>query len=114
VKSCLRPRFRWILIFLVPLLAVILSLFDDPYSYSLYPSSLFFTVSIFSVLPLATLEWYYAYIGRVEKKKLFLVFSIGIVATVGSAYHTTVLIPVGLCDPECLEGASPCHGIIPS
>jgi len=107
VKSSLKTRFRWILIFLVPVLAVILSIFDDPYSYSLYPSSLPFTVSIFSVLPLATLEWYYAYIGRVEKKKLFIVFSIGIVATVGSAYHTTMLTPVGACDPGVSGGGFP-------
>ncbi len=99
VKSSPRSRFRWILIFLVPVAVVILSLFNDPYAYSLYPSSLFFTVSIFSVLPLATLEWYYAYIARVEKKKMFIVFSIGIIATLGSAYHTTMLMPVGPCDP---------------
>ena len=107
VKSSPRTRSRWTLILLVPVVAGILSLFSDPYSYSLYPSSFPFTVSVFSAMPLATLEWFYAYLGRIQKRKLFLQFSIGIAATVGSAFHTTMLMAAGPCDPGVSGGGFP-------
>ncbi len=107
VKSSPRTRSRWILIFLVPVVAGILSLFSDPYSYTFFPSSFLFTVSIFSVLPLATLEWYYAYSGGVRMRKLFLLFSIGIAATFGSAFHATMLMAAGPCDPGVSGGGFP-------
>jgi hypothetical protein len=107
VKSSPRTRSRWTLIVVVPVVAGILLLFGDSYGYSLYPSSFPFTVSVFSVIPLATLEWFYAYSGRVQKRKLFLLFSIGIAATVGSAFHSTQLMAAGPCDPGVSGGGFP-------
>jgi hypothetical protein len=83
-----------------------LFLFNEPFSYSFYPSSLF-RVYAFFVLPLATLEWYYAYSGRVQTRKLFLLFSIGILATVGSAFHNTILTAAGPCAAGVSAGGFP-------
>ena len=94
-----KTHVRWILILLVTVVAGTLLLFDNPYSYSLYPSSPFLRVYTFLVPPLATLEWYYAYARRVEKRRLFLLFCIGIATTVGSAVHSTLIVAGGLCDP---------------
>jgi len=98
-------HFRWILILVVPVVAGTVFLFNNPYSYSSYPSSL--SVYAFLVLPLATLEWYYAYSGRVRTRKLFLVLSIGIATTLGSALHTTLLTSAGPCAPGVSGGGFP-------
>jgi hypothetical protein len=84
-----------------------LFLFNNPYGYSFYPSSLFFGVYAFLVLPLATLEWYYAYSGRVQTRKLLLLFSTGIVATAGSAFHTTQLMAAEPCAQGVSGGGFP-------
>src|SRR2546427_12812906 len=102
-----RTHFRWILILLVPVVAGTLFLFSNPYSLSFYPSSLFFEVYAFLVLPLATLEWYYAYSARVQTRKLLLLFSIGIATTLGSAFHTTLLMAAGPCAPGVSGGGFP-------
>jgi len=84
-----------------------LFLLNNPYSYSFYPSSLFFGVYAFLVLPLATLECYYAYSAQVQTRKLFLLFSIGIATTLGSAFHTTLLMVAGPCAAGVLGGGFP-------
>jgi len=99
VQPSPKTHVQWILILLVPVVADILLLIDNPYSYSLYLSSAFLGVYAFLVLPLATLEWYYAYAGQVEKRRLFFLFSIGIATTVGSALHSTMILAGGLCYP---------------
>ena len=100
-------HFRWILILLVPVVAGTVFLFNNPYNYSFYPSSLFFSAYAFLVLPLATIEWYYAYSGRARTRKLVLLFSSGILATVGSAFHTTLLAAPGPCNVGVSGGGFP-------
>lgn len=107
MQSSPKTRFRWILILLVPVITGALLVFNNQYSYSFYLSSFFFRVYVFSVLPLATLEWYYAYSGRVQTRKLLLLFSIGIAATVGSAFHSTLLMATGPCVPGVSGGGFP-------
>ncbi len=61
----------------------------------------------FLVVPLATLEWYYAYSGQVQTRKLFLLLSIGIVTTLGTAFHTTLLMVAAPCAPGVSGGGFP-------
>jgi hypothetical protein len=108
VKPSPGTHFRWILILLVPVVAGSLVLLSNLYNYSFYPSSHFFiSVYAFLVLPLATLEWYYAYSGRVQTRKPILLFSIGILATVGSAFHNTLLTAAGPCSEGVSGGGFP-------
>src|SRR2546426_10502463 len=106
VRSPTRDHFRPRLI--LPLLAAsgILFLLSYPYSPALYSSSFFFSVSV-SSLPLATLEWFYSFSGRVQTRRLVLLFSMGIAATVGSAFHTTLLNVAGPCAPGVSGGGFP-------
>jgi hypothetical protein len=88
---------RWRLILLFLGVAGILSLFNYPYSSSFYLSPLLLRFSIFSFLPLVAFDWLYAFSARIRARKLLLLFSVGIAFTVGSAFHSTLLLAAGPC-----------------
>jgi len=105
-SALFRTRLRWLLISLVAVVAGMLAFFGTPSSSFDYPTSLF-RVAIFSSLPLVTLEWFYGYSGMVRMGKFVLLFSIGILATVGSAVHTTILMAAGPCAEGVPGGGFP-------
>lgn len=107
MRCSTRDYSRWILIFLVPVAALILFPFDYLNSSSFDPSSLLFRASIFSSAPLATAEWLYAFSGRIQLKKLLLLFFVGTAATVGSAFHSTPLPLAGWCGSRVSGGGFP-------
>ena len=87
-------RWRLILLFLVA--AGMLFLFNYSNSSS-YLSPVLLGFSIFSFLPLAALDWLYVFSGRIQARKLPLLFSVGIASTVGSALYSTQLLAAGPC-----------------
>ena len=76
-----------------------LSALAYPYGSPFYLSSFLLRFSIFSFLPLAALDWLYAFSGRIPKRRLLLLFFAGIAATVGSAFYSTMLVAAGPCTP---------------
>jgi hypothetical protein len=69
------------------------------YGSPFYISPFLLRFSIFSFLPLAALDWLYAFSGRIPTRRLLLLFFTGIAATVGSAFYSRVLVAAGPCTP---------------
>jgi hypothetical protein len=97
VQSSATGHYRWRLILLFLAAAGIVSLFNYPYSSSFYLSPLLLRFSIFSSLPLVAFDCLYAFSGRIRARKLPLLFCVGIASTVGSAFHSTLLLAAEPC-----------------